>query len=340
MPSAPRASLLLAFPLLTLAGFLAPWLPPLDAINQFTPILFIACMVVLVFGVRTCAGPWRSVVLAASIVGLYISGANLLAERVGRWMDVRGPCAGPTVSVLTQNLWSLNADPWRTAEALKRSGADVLLLQEVRGSGEEVVRLLRRDFPYAADCSTNRWCSLTILSRRPILGWRYHQGRWAGADPDVLTYVLADIDSGLGRPMTVVTTHLLHLSDHDLQSRQINQLVAALADQDRSSLILGGDLNLTPWTFTLKSLDSLMRIRRVSRDVPTWPARAPLRDFAFASPAAIWPIDHMYAGGDWRACKVASTRRTGSDHYGVMVRFMPAAASTPRHRTDAGGEPP
>lgn len=334
MAPALRGLTFLALPLLMILGALAVWWPPLDTINQFTPMLFLACMAVLVFGTRQVDGFWRASVLSACIVALYISGTNLLGERFGGLRDIHGPCPDQTVTVLTQNLWSRNQEPWRTADTLKRSGADVLLLQEVRGSGEEVVRLLRPSFPYAADCSTNPWCSLTILSKKPIRTWRYHQGRWTGPDPDVLTFIIADIDSGVGAPMTVVTTHLLHLSDHELQSRQMRQLVTALADEDQADLVVGGDMNLTPWTFALKSLDSHMQGRRVSRNVPSWPARAPFPDYALPSPFPLWPIDHIYAGKNWRACKVGASRRTGSDHYGVIATFAPVeitASKAVRH---------
>jgi endonuclease/exonuclease/phosphatase (EEP) superfamily protein YafD len=318
-----QAILLFSPPTLAVLGTLAVWWPALDSINQATPVVFVACMAGVVAAVEALSGAFRSIVLMVAIVGLSLTGANLGAERFQAWRQIHGPCGTGAIAVVSHNLWSLNPDPWGTARLLRESGADVLLLQEVRGSGDEVVQLLRRAYPYVARCNNNRWCDLAIMSKRPMLNWRYHQARWMGPHPDIASYVVATINGGPAGPMTVATTHLLHLSDGKLQPLQSRQLIDAMSREDQAGLVLGGDLNITPWTYALKSFDQGFEPRRISLDVPTWPARPPMRGLSPAVPLVVWPLDHIFAGSRWRACHVGTLARTGSDHFAIVATLMP-----------------
>ena len=87
--------------------------------------------------------------------------------------------------------------------------------------------------------------------------------------------------------------------------------------QPRRRLIVVGDFNLTPWSFTLKRQDKALRLRRWTRALASWPAGKFSR--IMAAPAPFLPIDHVYAGSDWRAVRIERGPALGSDHRPVVV---------------------
>ncbi len=317
------------FPVLAALGAMATLFPPFDMLNQLTPLLLLACAATL--GWRLYRRGWRDrpMELSACGLGLVLTGGAILQEAVAATPSE--PCGPGAVTVLTQNLWSHNLDPARTARRLAGVGADVILLQEVRGAGVEVVEKLRPDYPFVANCADlNRWCSLAIVSRLPFdKPWTYHNGTWTGEPKDVASYVQVDLRTPTGAPMTVFTSHLLHL-DNPLQSLQVSELVEAFRPIDRRAFIFGGDMNVTPWTRSLQGIDATINAVRVTRNLPTWPARAPIPSFAMRTPFAMWPIDHLFAGAGWRACRVWRGPRVGSDHYPAVATLEPVQAEPVR----------
>jgi endonuclease/exonuclease/phosphatase (EEP) superfamily protein YafD len=78
-------------------------------------------------------------------------------------------------------------------------------------------------------------------------------------------------------------------------------------------LILTGDFNSAPWSFTLRRFDRRVGLRRRTRALATWPTRR------FAMPFPFLAIDHVYAGSDWKTVSVRRGPRLGSDHFPVVV---------------------
>ena len=314
-----------AFPALAALGCMASLFPPLDMLNQLAPLLLLACLATLAWRLFRRAWQDRRMELAACSLGVVLAGGALLQEALAS--PPLDPCGPGAVTVLSQNLWSHNLDPTRTAKQLAATGADVILLQEVRADGAAVVEKLHADYPFVADCAAiTHWCSLAIVSRLPFdKPWTYHNGTWRGDPKDVASYVRVDLRTPSGAPMTVFTSHLLHL-DNPLQPLQISELVEAFKSIDRRTFVFGGDMNLTPWTRSLQGIDATIDAVRVTRNISTWPARAPFPGFAAPAPFAMWPIDHIFAGAGWRACRVRRGPRVGSDHYAAIATLVPVQA--------------
>ena len=81
---------------------------------------------------------------------------------------------------------------------------------------------------------------------------------------------------------------------------------------DSSSLLLGGDFNSTPWSFARRRDDRAFGLQRLTRGMFSWPA--------WAGALTAFPIDHVYAGADWRLLDVRRGPNLGSDHYPLVVR--------------------
>jgi endonuclease/exonuclease/phosphatase (EEP) superfamily protein YafD len=85
-------------------------------------------------------------------------------------------------------------------------------------------------------------------------------------------------------------------------------------------LILAGDFNLTPWSFTLRRIDRQWGLERRDQALFSWPAR--LGDRArWAWPIPALPLDHVYAGRAWRTISITRGPRLGSDHYPIIARL-------------------
>ena len=74
----------------------------------------------------------------------------------------------------------------------------------------------------------------------------------------------------------------------------------------------------TPWSFTLKRLDRGLGIERRTHALASWPA-GEFSGYRLHSPMPLVPIDHVYAGRDWRTVSVKRGPKLGSDHYPVVV---------------------
>jgi endonuclease/exonuclease/phosphatase (EEP) superfamily protein YafD len=86
-------------------------------------------------------------------------------------------------------------------------------------------------------------------------------------------------------------------------------------------MILSGDFNSTPWSFALRRLDGgLAPLTRRTHAFFSWPANVARMRKAF--PLPLMPIDHVYAGPDWRTAGLRRLPRSASDHYAVMATFV------------------
>ena len=99
----------------------------------------------------------------------------------------------------------------------------------------------------------------------------------------------------------------------------------ALKRFDPATLILAGDFNSTPWSFTLRRQDKRLGLERLTRALPSWPtARRTI--WGIGWPLPVLPIDHVYAGRAWRAVSVRRGPSLGSDHFPIVVQIAPSSA--------------
>lgn len=291
--------------LLTGGACLSAWfslaggfVPVLDALASFLPL----------FGVATVLGlllaRWRpGWTIVAAMLGLVPVAIGVMPELT---REIPAAQKGATqIRLLTHNVWTRNANPADTAQAIIDAKPDVVMLQEVDGSFRPMLAALSQHFAYATKCPTG--CDLAIFSRWPITGSDYFlkdpQGRKFG--PPMLW---AQIAGPAGRPFAAVTFHYPWPTSRDQAVRR-RDVARALARIDRDPLIVAGDMNLTPWAAAMREQDrAFAPLTRMTRAQPSWPRAFP-----------VLPIDQLYAGPDWG---LVSTRRlpaTGSDHVPILV---------------------
>lgn len=314
-------------PILGLAGA-ADQLGPVssgwpDVLNGFA-IIWLACCIFGGLLVRFSIEPRpaRTVLVTLSLVGGLLSGGAIAADAAVGWRDaLRAPAPGPVIKVLTFNAWDDSFSAKRAIAAIQDADADVVAIQETKAV-RPLLGQLANVYPYHTPCDPE--CPVMVLSKRPPLesGLTFLKGTDLGPAPfegfgDVqiahLTFKAQD-----GRPVTLATTHLFWAVPPTAYRRQQAILARYIAAQATDRLILSGDFNLAPWTFTMRLQDAALKpLHRVTRALPTWPAYLPLVSKPNKLP--ILPLDHMYLGP---GLQVAGVHRMGvysSDHRPVLV---------------------
>jgi vancomycin resistance protein VanJ len=288
---------------------LAAWL---SLAGGFVPMLDLLASFLPLFGFLVVAGlliAWRHPrwTVVAALVGLTPVAIGVIPELT---RAIPPASAGANqIRVLTHNVWQINRDPAGTAQAIIDAKPDIVMVQEVDGSFAPMLAALRQHFDYATQCPPG--CDLAIFSRWPIADSDYFlkdsRGRKFG--PPLLWARIAEPS---GRAFTVATLHYPWPTSRDQAVRR-RDVARALARIERGSLIVAGDMNLTPWAAAMREQDhALAPLTRMTRALPSWPR---------AFPAL--PIDQLYAGPDWGLVSARRLPPTGSDHAPILVTLAP-----------------
>ncbi len=291
--------------LLTGGACLAAWLslaggllPMLDVLASFLPIFGVAVLVGLLL-----ARPRPRWAVVAALVGLTPVAIGVMPELTRK--IPAGQKGATPIRLLTHNVWQSNRDPADTAQAIIDAKPDVVMLQEVDGSFRPMLAALDEHFAFATKCPPG--CDLAIFSRWPIVDSDYFlkdaEGRKFG--PAMLWARVAEPG---GDPFTVVTLHYPRPTSRDQAVRR-HDVARALARIERGPLIVGGDMNLTPWAAAMREQDrAFAPLTRMTRALPSWPRAFP-----------VLPIDQLYAGPDWGLVSARRFPATGSDHLPLLV---------------------
>jgi endonuclease/exonuclease/phosphatase (EEP) superfamily protein YafD len=280
----------------------------LDVLNHFEPVTLalslVAAAIQIAFG-KTRERP----ALVCAVVAVVICVAMMTPELVAKAAQRRVAPLGQTIKVVELNLWSLDIDVPRTVRWLAAQRADVLVLEEVVDGTADVPRMLRGIYPYRNACDPEVPCTTLILSRKmPVAS-----GAWPAPDGAGL-HSTAWATFGSGRSsFTVIGDHAPWPRAKDNQQVQTALLASRMDAFDRRSLIVAGDFNSTPWSFSLRRQDALFGLKRRTRALFTFPVQ-PYSRYRLQSPFAFLAIDQIYAGSDWKTVSVERGPRLGSDH--------------------------
>jgi len=281
-------------------AILGAWLPSLDVLASFLPFFAVALAIGLLIARRRVR--WTVPLAAIGIVPMAMAATPEIVRTIPA-----APAGARELRVLTHNVWVDNASPAATGAAIARADADVVLLQETARARETLVAATAQRFPYRTACPRGG-CGLTILSRWPIRasGYFLKDARGQKFGPPLLW---AEIAVPGGAPVTVATLHYPRPFPGGRQVAARAALAAALARVDRGSLVIGGDMNLTPWSAGMRAQDAaLAPLTRMTRAVWSWPRTLPFL-----------PIDQLYAGPAWGLVRVDRLAATGSDHLPILV---------------------
>ena len=285
----------------------------LDTLTHFAPLYLVGGLVAialqLVRGKQR--GRWGVIMGAGAVL---ISTALMAPDVLARLTAKTAAPGRQTLKIIQLNVWSKNVDARGTAAWIARQRADVVVLEEVAGSAEAVPVLLRRDYPYRTLAPTSFDIMTVILSRAPP----YDSGAWPS--PDTFGRH-SGAWASFGDPATgytVVGAHALWPAPAGRQQIQTALLASRLRDFNRDTLILAGDFNATPWSYSLRRQDALFGLIRRSHALFSWSVR-PYSRYRFSTPIPLMPIDHVYAGAAWKTVSVTTGPKLGSDHLPIIA---------------------
>lgn len=285
----------------------------LDMLNHFAPGIVVAQVALLAAAVGG-SGLSRKLAISLCMGGILLTSFRLTPEISATFATPRAEGqAGRTVRILDWNVWVKNIAPMASADLIRSYDPDVITLQEADGPAAAIPAALRRSYPHVARC---RGCDLYILSRWPLRRWGAKDENWDHGAGRPASVVWAEVAPPGQAPFVVLTTHYDHPNTTSRQAVQRAYLAAVMADFDLQTTLLAADMNLTPWAFAMERQDASMPVRRVTRALPSWPARF---EHGKAFPMPLLPIDHIYAGSAWKVVSVQRGERGGSDHYPVIA---------------------
>jgi endonuclease/exonuclease/phosphatase (EEP) superfamily protein YafD len=303
----PRLILMIA--LASLAAALAAqggrWFVGLDLLADLAPIWLAASTLCLLAGSQMGVGP-RAPVLFVAVAGVAASAALIVPEftRSISSAKPRDDCERLRVVQLNVGGDGL-ADPGRVADWIAVQAPELVFLDD----GDAALRaaMARKGFYWR---NGPGWTA--IASRQPLqpgsaLGP-------PGALPDLTTATYGQGE----RRADLIGAHIARpfVTGPLAAKATLPRLVAFVGAYPQSRrMIMAGDFNLAPWSFQLRRLDAALPLERRDRSLFTWPARLGARSWPL--PAA--PLDHIYAGADWRTTAASLGPPLGSTHRPVLV---------------------
>ncbi|WP_293677145.1 endonuclease/exonuclease/phosphatase family protein [uncultured Phenylobacterium sp.] len=287
--------------LLALGGPRSSWL---DVLSHFAPLYGAIGLLGAAWAVAAGRGP----VVAASVLAVIASGFLMLPEFLRDTGPVAVAGSPGELKVIQINAGRNNTDIGRVAAWLNAQDADVITVTEARHDLRDL--LVQGGWKTAGAAG-----SLMIFTRERYLRMVRPELR----SDSKLTFVNATYEMAT-RPVEVLTTHI-DWPTRRLARKQMEALEEVVAARSDARMIVTGDLNSTPWSAQLRTLDTSLGLIRRDRAVATWPAQVMGR----AWPLPFLPIDHVYAGTGWATVKVERGPWVGSDHYPLIVTLAPVA---------------
>jgi endonuclease/exonuclease/phosphatase (EEP) superfamily protein YafD len=285
----------------------------LDVLTHFAPIwVAMGALGLLVWVIGSGRSLLRLTPLAAVVA--VAAGGTLMLPELTRPKDPPAPAEGETLKLIQFNLWGRADDPDGIADWLRGQNADILVFEEAFARTGGVARALARDYPHQTTCAEPAPCSTLILSRRrPVAA----EGLGSSVSTAWLSGAKATFASPRG-PFTVVGVHYTWPMPAGPQQQMTKRLGAVLDPLPKTTAIVAGDFNSTPWSFSLRRQDQRFGLNRRTRALASWPA-APFSRYQVTWPFPLLPIDHVYAGSDWKTVSVRRGPKLSSDHYPVVV---------------------
>ncbi|MBA4011539.1 MAG: endonuclease [Phenylobacterium sp.] len=276
----------------------------LDILTHFAPLYLAGGAVTLAAAIFAHRRLLPALLGAAAVV----ASLSLMLPELLRPQSPRLPPNAPGQIKLIQFNAARDSDGLEQRLAwLAAEDPDVLVVEDSRPLFQTAVtqRLGRQ-------MSCGKTCEVAIFTRTPAERIEAPRRGRKGLGPAITIAHLA----GPSGEFTVMGVHYVwptNVENHAENSARLQQLMKG---RSRERLILVGDFNSTPWSFSRRREDAALGLERRTYALPTWPADRPFG-------LALLPIDHVYAGSDWGTVSITRGPRLGSDHYPVVAVLAP-----------------
>lgn len=287
------------------------WNPYLELTAHFKLQYLVICLLLLIPLLFSYAKPW----LFISFVCIAIQLVEILPWYIPpAWI---GTSNSPNLRVLLSNVYVRNQQYEDVLALVKQENPDIAIFQEVDATWATQLQPLKSSYPY-----TFEEPDTTLYSRSPL--------------NDVSVFGVAvkrSIAVSLrvnNQDIRLVATHPLPPAPWlaKLRNEQLNQ-IAHYIKQQRSPIILIGDLNVTLWSPYYKKLiqeTGLKNSRQGFGILPTWPAPTQYASthpiLAFFKPLLWIPLDHCLISPNIKVTNIRTGRSIQSDHLPLIIDLL------------------
>ncbi|MDP1875680.1 endonuclease/exonuclease/phosphatase family protein [Phenylobacterium sp.] len=284
----------------------------LDIATHFTVVFIVVAIIAAVLAALTPATRLRRFTLGSAALAIVLAGVLILPETLRPTPSTdEAQAEVARLKIIQMNSWSgRNQTMNETADWLVSQDPDIIVVEE---SSRRFQRALEARGDYHRTCDPDDRCEVIIYSKvAPVSGGlpRVEEGSYFPATRATF--------AAPGGDFTVIGAHYTWPIPAGPQQQQSLRLVRMAELYDRDRLIIAGDFNSTPWSFTLRRQDEALGVTRRNRSMLTWPAMAFSR-WNIHMPLPFLAIDHVYAGSDWKTVSVERGPSLGSDHFPVIV---------------------
>ncbi|KKC39629.1 hypothetical protein WH87_05595 [Devosia epidermidihirudinis] len=303
--------------ILALFGFTVP---ELDLLNHAQVFLFPGTIVAVGLVALLMRGQARSIGLIIAFVGFAASANVMLPEFLGSMRS--RPAAPPsgTVTMMTHNLFGMNYEMEQVTSAIHADDPDIIVLQEYFGEqATDLHPLLLKDYPFFVRCRGGKRANLGLYSRIPF------EQTEDGACPENAystartAHILASFKTPDGKPFSVITTHMDWPLPVQRQRDQLTVLSDVVKEID-GPLIVAGDFNSTPWSYTLRDFVARNGFTRETMNLFTFPMRF-YYFRAWRDTLPFLPLDHVMTKDGIVVHELHAGEPTASDHLPVVFTF-------------------
>lgn len=222
-------------------GLASPLFPPFELINHFRPFALVGCLAAAPLMLWLGRSVDAKLLMAFSLSNLAFCALPFLTQ--ARQAAGEG---GEVLKIVAFNMEYSNRNDDRVVAYLKEVKPDFVLFEEVLPQqAATLFERLKLDFPSQLHCPPKSGCILGLLTKARMTASGF-QDRTKTVPPEVW----AEFSRPNGPPLRVVGLHLARPSMAFRQSRHIETLIRDSAAR-RQPLVLAGDFNLTPWSWSL-----------------------------------------------------------------------------------------
>ena len=219
-----------------------------------------------------------------------------------------------SLRVLSFNLWHENKKYGQVLEYLQTSKADVIVLVEGTPDWAEALKPLLGIYPYVVQQPEADFYHGMIFSKFPITVKKAVPMPGSPA-------ALAQLQTPYG-PITVIGIHTpAPMKLHHFRMRQKHiAMLAALVKKQTNPVIIAGDWNATPWSYTMRDFASGTGLKLAN----TLPAK---NTWLLTIPGLGLSIDHIFATPDFKLQQMGISPYLGSDHRAIWADFTAPSAN-------------
>jgi len=241
------------------------------------------------------------------------------------------------ISIMQWNIW-YKEDLTNVVSLLKQYNPDIICLQEltlnpkadITDAPAFIAKQLgyyyyHKELPIESTDGSKIMLADGIFSRFPIskkdFAWINEPKGVGGYDDEYRAYVEVQLDIN-STHIAVGTTHMSYTHAFQPTSNktaETDALIARIGQHD-SKFIFTGDLNATPDSYTIRSLDQLMKQVGPDIQVKTWTTK-PFSYNGFEETELNWRLDYVFATQDMQVTSADIIRTDYSDHLPILTTF-------------------